>query len=513
MNTNKKTKLFFLITLLVVTVSTITSWTTLQWVHSYQKTKNENTSDNEMFRSNQNAKVRFANATSGLETDFTIAADLSVHAVVHIKTQTIRHSSSSQDFFNDPFFEFFFGPQQKPQPQTPTEKSVPMGSGSGVIISPNGYIVTNNHVVEGATEIQVTLNDKRTFKAQLIGTDPSTDVALLKIEAEKLPSIAFGNSDNIKVGEWVLAVGNPFNLTSTVTAGIVSAKARNIGIIGKDRYGRKKEKLSIESFIQTDAAINPGNSGGALVNTAGELIGINTAIASRTGSYAGYGFAIPTSIVKKVVTDLREHGVVQRALLGVQISDITTDIAKEKNLKTLNGVLVGGVVPNGAAQKAGIKTNDVIIEIDKTKITSSAKLQEQIGLHRPGDKIYVVVLRENKKKKFIVKLTNSEGTTDIVETKKYEKELGIQIKPIGDVVKQAIGIDAGLEITQIQEGAFRQQGINVSFIILKINNQKMKTIADFEKLYQKCKKNKQPLNIAGVYPTSGKIGYYKINLK
>ncbi|PIE99418.1 MAG: deoxyribonuclease HsdR, partial [Paludibacter sp.] len=314
MNT-KRTKSFFLIVLLVITVSTITSWTTLQVISSSKEDRKS--SQSEMFRSNQDAKVRFANATSGLETDFTVAADLSLHAVVHIKTKAIRHSSNSQNFFNDPFFEFFFGPQQKRQQQNPKEKAVPMGSGSGVIISEDGYIVTNNHVVEGATEIEVTLNDKRTFKAELIGTDPSTDVALIKVEAKDLPTIAFGNSDDIKVGEWVLAVGNPFNLTSTVTAGIVSAKARNIGIIGTDRYGRKKEKLSIESFIQTDAAINPGNSGGALVNTNGELIGINTAIASRTGSYAGYGFAVPTSIVKKVVTDLREHGVVQRALLGV----------------------------------------------------------------------------------------------------------------------------------------------------------------------------------------------------
>ncbi len=507
----RKTKSFFSIVLLVIAVSTITSWTTLKVINSSKKDKS--TPQSEMFRSNQDAKVRFANATSGLETDFTVAADLSIHAVVHIKTKTIRHSSGSQNFFNDPFFEFFFGPQQQRQQQVPREKAVPMGSGSGVIISADGYIVTNNHVVEGATEIEVTLNDKRSFKAKLIGTDPSTDVALLKVEGKNLPTIAFGNSDNIKIGEWVLAVGNPFNLTSTVTAGIVSAKARNIGIIGTDRYGRKKEKLSIESFIQTDAAINPGNSGGALVNTNGELIGINTAIASRTGSYAGYGFAIPTSIVKKVVTDLREHGVVQRALLGVQISDITTEIAKEKDIKTLNGVLVGGLAPNGAAEKAGIQVDDVITEIDGVKVKSSAELQEQIGLHRPGDKISVKVLRKNKEKSFKVKLTNKEGTTDIVKTNKFEKELGIQLKPISDTVKSALGIDSGLEITQIQEGSFRTKGINTNFIILKINNKKMKTIADFEKVYNESKKAKKALNIAGVYPMSGKIAYYKIEMK
>ncbi len=505
----RKTKSFFSIVLLVVAISTITSWTTLKFIHSSKQ--NNNSSENQMFLSNQDAKVRFANAKSGIETDFTVAAELSLHAVVHIKTKAIKHSANSQEFFNDPFFEFFFGPQQNRQ--QPQEKAVPMGSGSGVIISQNGYIVTNNHVVEGATEIEVTLNDKRTFKAELIGTDPSTDVALLKVDAKDLPTIAFGNSDNIKVGEWVLAVGNPFNLTSTVTAGIISAKARNIGIIGTDRYGRRKEKLSIESFIQTDAAINPGNSGGALVNTNGELIGINTAIASRTGSYAGYGFAIPTSIVKKVVTDLREHGVVQRALLGVQIRDIDTEIAKEKDIKTLNGVLVGGVAPDGAAEKAGIKQDDVITEIDGTKVKSSAQLQEQIGLHRPGDKIKVTVLRKNKTKTFTVKLTNKEGTTDIVKTNKFEKDLGIQLKPITETVKNAIGIEYGLEITKLKNGEFLTMGVKTNFIILKINNKKMKEITDFEKIYHECKKSNKPLNIAGVYPASGKIAYYKIVLK
>jgi S1-C subfamily serine protease len=264
-------------------------------------------------------------APRAMDTDFTLAAELSVHAVVHVKTKTPMQMQ--QGFggggFNDPFFEYFFGPQQRRQQQQPQEAPMREGSGSGVIISNDGYIVTNNHVIDKSKEIEVTLNDKRTFKAKLVGADPNTDIALLKIEAEKLPVILFGNSDSLKIGEWVLAVGNPFNLTSTVTAGIVSAKARNINIINS--------QMKIESFIQTDAAVNPGNSGGALVNTRGELIGINTAIASQTGSYAGYSFAIPTSIVKKVVSDIRQFGFVQRAVLGVSMKEITSEIAKEKN--------------------------------------------------------------------------------------------------------------------------------------------------------------------------------------
>ena len=271
--------------------------------------------------------AKFAHAANAMETDFTVAAELSVHAVVHVKTKTPMKVQQFGGFQNDPFFDYFFG---RPQPnQRAPKEEVPMqeGVGSGVIITNDGYIVTNNHVVDGSSDIEVTLNDKRTFKAKLIGTDPNTDLALIKIDAEKLPVIAFGNSDSLKVGQWVLAVGNPFNLTSTVTAGIVSAKARNINIINS--------QMKIESFIQTDAAVNPGNSGGALVNTQGELVGINTAIASQTGSYAGYSFAIPVSIVQKVVSDIRQYGVVQRAVLGIEIRDIDSQFAKDKKLKTL----------------------------------------------------------------------------------------------------------------------------------------------------------------------------------
>ena len=505
-----KTKTAILLVATVIAVSAATSWATT-YVHN-QNNSVEFLQNPE--NPNLNAKARFASATRGIETDFTVAADLTVHAVVHVKTKAPRSRSSQQDFFGDPFFDFFFGPQQRQQqePEQKPEEAQPLGAGSGVIISNDGYIVTNNHVIDGATEIEVTLNDKRSFKAKLIGTDTSTDIALLKIDGSNLPNIPFGNSDDLKVGEWVLAVGNPFNLTSTVTAGIVSAKARNIGIIGTNRYGQRTNNLSIESFIQTDAAINPGNSGGALVNTKGELVGINTAIASQTGSYAGYGFAVPSSIVQKVVTDLRQHGVVQRALLGVSISDITTENAKEKNLKVMDGALVGDVVSGGAADKAGIKKDDIINEINGVKVKSTAELQEQISRYRPGDKITVGFIRDNKQMRSNASLMNAEGTTDAIKNVVAPKELGIQLKPIDSTVKEALGIDSGLEVTSVVSGKFRDQGIQQGYIILKINNQTMSSVNDFEKVYNDASKSKKALNIAGVYPTSGKIAYYKVDL-
>lgn len=293
--------------------------------------------------------------------------------MVHVKT---TFQTSTRNYSTDPFFDFFFGRPERSYPQQPQER---VGTGSGVIISEDGYIITNNHVVQKSTNVEVTLNDKRSFPATVIGTDPSTDIALLKIDAKNLPVIPFGNSDALKIGEWVLAVGNPFNLTSTVTAGIVSAKARNINILDAD--------MKIELFIQTDAAVNPGNSGGALVNTRGELVGINTAIASQTGSYTGYSFAVPISIASKVVADLKEFGVVQRAVLGVEIRDINDEFAKEKKLTLLNGAYVVNVVENSSAQDAGIEPGDIITNINGTKVKSVAQLQEQIGRYRPGIKL------------------------------------------------------------------------------------------------------------------------------
>jgi len=337
--------------------------------------------------------------------DFTYAAEKSVNSVVHVTTMHKVAPSQARGGFSDPLFEFFFGrPQQPREQEEPKER--PGGAGSGVILSEDGYIVTNNHVVENASSIEITLNDKRAFKAEIVGVDPTTDIALLKIDANGLTPMLFGNSDELRIGEWVLAVGNPFNLTSTVTAGIVSAKARNINILTAD--------LKIESFIQTDAAVNPGNSGGALVNTRGELVGINTAIASRTGSFAGYSFAIPASIVSKVVADLKEFGVVQRAILGVQLRDINSEFAKENKLPTLDGVYIVNVLEKGAAQLAGIKEGDIITAIGSVRIKSTAELQEQVGRYRPGNIVQVTVLRKDKEHKFDVELRNLSGDIGMV---------------------------------------------------------------------------------------------------
>ncbi|WP_297100297.1 trypsin-like peptidase domain-containing protein, partial [uncultured Draconibacterium sp.] len=341
--------------------------------------------------------ARFVNYPADSEQqlpDLTFAAEKSIHAVVHIATKSVRTGQWSS---GNPFLDEFFGLQRQ-QPQ------VQQGFGSGVIMSDDGFIITNNHVIEDAQEIKVILNDKREFDARLVGTDPSTDIALLKIEANDLPYLTYGNSDNLKLGEWVLAVGNPFNLTSTVTAGIISSQGRNLGI-NQDQY-------RIESFIQTDAAVNPGNSGGALVNQQGNLVGINTAIASRTGSYTGYSFAVPVSIVKKVVKDLKEFGEVQRALLGVNIGDVNAEIAEELNLDKVEGVYIGGVVANGAANEAGIKEEDVIISVDGDKVKTAAELQEKVSQYRPGDNVDIVVIRDNEKKQFTVTLRNKHGDTE-----------------------------------------------------------------------------------------------------
>jgi serine protease Do len=480
---------------LVVAVSVATNLTTNFVSHT-----------NEGFNNQENSLpssyAKFASASKAMETDFTVAAELSVHAVVHVKTKTPAKMQQFGGGFNDPFFQYFFGqPQQRPQ-----EMPMQEASGSGVIITKDGYIVTNNHVVDQSAEIEVTLNDKRTFKAKVIGTDPNTDIALIKIEAANLPIIAFGNSDSLKVGEWVLAVGNPFNLTSTVTAGIVSAKARNINIINS--------QMKIESFIQTDAAVNPGNSGGALVNTRGELVGINTAIASQTGSYAGYAFAVPVSIVKKVVGDLRQYGVVQRALLGVEISDINDKLSKDKNLKTLEGAYVGKVSDNSAAKKAGVKEGDIINNINGIPVKSVTELQEQIARYRPGDKITIVVLRGDKEEKLNVELKNRQGNTGVVLSEKSNDVLGATYKEISDKMKQQLGLDYGIEIKSLSKGKFSDAGIKPGYIILKINGQIIKSEDDVQAAFDAAINNGESekiLFITGLY-SNGKIVPFAVNL-
>ena len=447
------------------------------------------------------AYAKFGTVTS-TQTDFTVAAELSVHAVVHVKVKT---PMPQQQFgsFNDPFFDYFFG---RPQQVQPREQPMQEGAGSGVIITDDGYIVTNNHVVDKSAEIEVTLNDKRTYKAKLVGADPSTDIALIKIEAEKLPVIIFGNSDSLKVGEWVLAVGNPFNLTSTVTAGIVSAKARNINIINS--------QMKIESFIQTDAAINPGNSGGALVNTRGELVGINTAIASQTGSYAGYAFAVPSAIVQKIVGDIKQFGVVQRAVLGIEIADINDKLAKEKNLKTMEGVYVSKLTEQGAAKAAGVKEGDIINNVNGVPVKSVAQLQEQLSKYRPGDKISIVVVRNNSDMILKVELKNRQGNTGVVSSQTNIDVLGAKFKPVSDKLKAQLQIQYGVEVESLSKGKLADQGIKPGFVILKINNQAIKSEEDIQTAYDAAINNgeqEKVLFVAGVY-SNGKVTYYAVNL-
>lgn len=449
-----------------------------------------------------NAYANFAGVSSAMDTDFTVAAELSVNAVVHVKTKTqVRR----QAYNVDPFFEFFFG-QPRGGRSNPGEMPMQEGAGSGVIITNDGYIVTNNHVVDGANEIEVTLNDKRTFTATVVGADPSSDIALIKIDAQDLPVIVFGNSDELKVGEWVLAVGNPFNLTSTVTAGIVSAKARSINILN--------DKMKIESFIQTDAAVNPGNSGGALVNTRGELVGINTAIASQTGSFAGYSFAVPSSIVSKVVSDIRQYGVVQRAVLGVEIRDINTELSREKNLKTLDGAYVANVVENGAAAKAGVKAGDIIKNVNGVNVRSVAELQEQVGRYRPGDNIYIEVLRDNSTKRLQVELKNRQGNTDILSSQSTSDILGATFKKTDTKTAESLRLSYGIQIDTLSKGKLQSAGIKSGFIILKVNNQNIETTEDMQLAVDHAlnkNEKEKALFISGVYP-NGKVAHYAVDL-
>lgn len=399
--------------------------------------------------------------------DFVFASENSVNAVVHVTTKMVTTT-----FQRDPFYEFFYGPGAGGR----EFKQYGSGSGSGVIISDQGYIVTNNHVIENASEIEVILNDNRKYTAKIVGADPSTDIAVLKIEAENLSALPFGNSDELRVGEWVLAVGNPFNLTSTVTAGIVSAKARNINLLSDRKSG---EVVPIESFIQTDAAVNPGNSGGALVNTRGELIGINTAIASQTGSYSGYSFAVPANLVQKVVSDLVDYGIVQRGYLGVQIADITQELKEEKKLPDTKGVYIASVVEDGSADKAGIKQGDVILKIGSKEVNSSATLQEEIGRRRPGDKVAVTIRNPKgyEEVKEIV-LRNKEGATSLVSKEEIQKNaaLGATFIELTSKEKKELNINYGVKIKSLNAGKLKSLGLAEGTIITKINNEPVETV-------------------------------------
>lgn len=412
------------------------------------------------------SKVRYVSlpgTESGSALDFTQAVAQSIDAVVHVKTKVFR------EYQVNPLYEFFFG-----EPQS-TEAPPILGFGSGVIFSNEGYIVTNNHVIDGSDEIVVVLNDKREFKAELIGADPTTDIALLKIDHEGLSSLSFGDSDALQLGEWVLAIGNPYNLTSTVTAGIVSAKARNINIL-------RTQEFSIESFIQTDAAVNPGNSGGALINTRGELVGINTAIASRTGAFTGYSFAVPVSIVEKVVKDLMDYGAVQRAILGVVIQEVTAELAAEHGIEKIEGVYVNGVRADGAAREAGIKEGDVILSVEGTKVNSGAELQEQVSKYRPGQKVSVMLRRKGTMKQFEVVLRNLEGNTEIVKRENVLEVLGASFEPLSDKEKRSLGISNGVKVTSVTPGKFSKVGIKEGFVLTLVNKRPVNSVKDIEKI-------------------------------
>lgn len=423
---------------------------------------------------------------SGELPDLTFAAENSVHSVVHIQV-----TQNGSYYGGNNIFDYFFGDGYRQQ-QAPVRQ----GIGSGVIISTDGYIVTNNHVIDDADEINVVLNDKREYKAKLIGTDPSTDLALIKIDEKGLPPLKFSNSDDLKLGEWVLAVGNPFNLTSTVTAGIVSAKSRDIGI--------NPDKMRIESFIQTDAAVNPGNSGGALVNTHGDLVGINTAIATQTGSYSGLSFAIPSNIAQKVVADLKQYGDVQRALLNVNIGDVNAEVAKKYDLDKIEGVFIGKVQPGGAAELAGIKDNDVIISVDNVNVNSTSELQEQISKHRPGDKVEVVIKRDNKRKPFNVTLRNKHGDTEIVKGDDSDEIFGSKFVAVSDRDKDELGIRNGIKITELGNGKFKDAGIKKGFIITQVNKNAVSEVDDLKRI---IKNSRGGILVEGIY-SSGEVAYY-----
>ncbi len=411
---------------------------------------------------------------AGQPVDLTYAAEKSVNSVVFIKVTTNSRVESVEyyDPFEDLFGDFFGrgnGGTRRRQMQTPKRQA----SGSGVIISTDGYIVTNNHVVDGADELTVKLNDNRELKARIIGQDKTTDLALIKVEDSNLPAIKIGSSDDLKLGEWVLAVGNPFNLTSTVTAGIVSAKARSMGANG------------VESFIQTDAAINPGNSGGALVNVRGELVGINAMIYSQTGSYAGYGFAIPTSIMNKVVDDLKKFGTVQRAIVGVMGMDVSNyiDAEKEKgnevDLGTVNGVYISEVTNGSAAADAGLSSGDVITAIDGKAVNKMSELQETVSTHRPGDKISITYMRDKKSYTKSITLKNAQGTTAVVKEVDVD-DMGIGLAPLSDEVKKQLNLSYGLEVTAIRSGIMQNAGLQKGIIIMQVNDKQMRSRSDFD---------------------------------
>ncbi|MCB0504110.1 MAG: trypsin-like peptidase domain-containing protein [Cyclobacteriaceae bacterium] len=416
------------------------------------------------------------------ELDFTEVSEHAINSVVHIR------SSYDSRVTTNGFFQYQQGPSQS--------------SGSGVIVSDDGYIVTNNHVVEDAATVQVVLNDNRSYEAKVIGTDPTTDLALVKIDENNLPFMAYGNSDDVKVGQWVIAVGNPFNLTSTVTAGIISAKARNIGIL------RDENNLQIESFLQTDAVVNPGNSGGALIDINGRLIGINSAIASPTGSYAGYAFAVPVNLVKKVADDLLEFGVVQRGLLGIRINDVTAELSDREDLSVVQGVYVFEVNENSAAEEAGIKEKDVIVGVDGNEVSNTSELQELVARHRPGDKVTVKLIRGKKDIEVEATLKNTGGNTSVVERVTESEIEGSVFENIDGSEAKDLGIKGGVKLKDLKDGKWKDAGIDEGFIITEVDKTRVYTVEDLKRVMSRLEG--QRVLLLGVMENGDKT-YYSID--
>ena len=468
----------FLIVLLSAIVGGLTSYVVVRGMSESQS---------QIVQTSDGAQFRTVNLTQDNWPDFTYAAESAVDAVVYVK---VKATQAGQAMPNS-IFDFFFGmPQGTPQPR---EK---VGSGSGVIIREDGYIVTNNHVIEGATEIEVTLNSNQTYPATLVGTDPATDVALLKIEASGLPVIPFGDSDKLRLGEWVIAIGSPYDLRSTITAGIVSAKGRSMPYYSGE--------FKIESFIQTDAAVNPGNSGGALVDKSGNLVGINTAIISNTGSYAGYSFAVPSNIVRKIVYDLMDFGSVKRAILGITMQPIDDKIAEELKLSSRNGVYIVEVSKSGAADKAGVQKGDVLIAIDSTKITTSSSVQEAVSRFSPGDKAVLTVIRDGKEKQLEVTFKGTAQENGTLAEDGSVAFYGSSIKEASEEILKRYGLKHGVEIVELGPGKLKEAGATEGFIIQYVNDQAVKTPQDIIDI---VKKSKRAVFVEGV-TTSGRTGYF-----
>ena len=454
--------------------------------------------------------VKVSTRMPDASTDFTVVAEKTINSVVSIMSyETPRQQQMYGGGDWDPF-DFFFGPgfgqqrrQQPKQQQKSESKPQPKGSGSGVIISADGYIVTNNHVIDGAEKLEVVLNDNSKYNATVVGTAPNPDIALNKIQAKDLQPVVFGNSDNIKLGQWVLAVGNPFSLNSTVTAGIISAKAR----------GMAESNAGIKAFIQHDAAVNPGNSGGALVNTAGELVGINTMIVSQTGNYAGLSFAVPSNTVKKIVTDIKQYGTVQRAVLGIQYNELDADLASEHKITaTKEGIYVAKVNDLSAAKEAGLQEGDVIVKINDASVKNSGELQEQMNKLRPGDKIQISYYRDNKLKTTDVTLKNNQGSTKITKSSDM-LSLGCAFSELTDQEKRDLSISKGLKVVGVKAGKFKRAGVKDGFVITDINNVPVSTREDVENIYNQIMRSTDDkvMFITGLYPTGKKV-YYAVDL-